>query len=222
MKEKKLTRRKMLKTGLLGGLATGFLSEFARAEETKGTARDVTPDETEGPFYPIVAQADVDFDLTKVKGKKDAAYGRVIALSVTVLDTDGNPVPEASVELWQANHWGRYAHPHDPNKEAKLDPNFQGWAIVPSGKKGGLAFKTIFPGTYPATRNWTRPPHLHFKVSKRGYEELVTQMYFPGDKLNEVDRLLQRKSEAEQARMIAKQDPKDKNTFHFEIVIAEV
>jgi len=62
MKEKKLTRRKMLKTGLLGGLATGFLSEFARAAETKDTSRVVTPAEPEGPFHPIVAPADDDLD----------------------------------------------------------------------------------------------------------------------------------------------------------------
>ena len=122
------------------------------------------------------------------------------------------------MDLWQANAAGRYRHPHDPNT-APLDPNFQGWAIVPSGKQGKFKFKTIVPGSYPASRGWTRPPHIHFKVTKKGYVELITQMYFPGHELNEKDLLLQRKGKAEQKLMIAKQVATDPTTYRYQIVL---
>jgi len=172
-----MKRRKFLITG-----ASGTLAAASSTFGASGEAAPVhpTPAEIEGPFYPRIARKDKDFDLTQIEGKKGSAKGRHIFISGQVLDTDGEPVEDASVDLWQANAAGRYRHPHDPNT-APLDENFQGWAIVPSGKDGGFRFKTVFPGTYPASRDWTRPPHIHFKVSNRGFVELITQMYFPGE-----------------------------------------
>ena len=80
-------------------------------------------------------------------------------------------------------------------------------------------FKTIIPGAYPANKRWMRPPHIHFKVSKRGYVEITTQMYFPGHELNEKDRLLNRHPKEEQEQLIAKKDEKEANTLHFRIVL---
>src|SRR5690606_34544996 len=107
-------------------------------------------------------------------------------------DTSGNPVADATVDLWQANSMGRYRHP-DESSQNPLDPNFQGWAIVPSGRNGGFRFKTVFPGAYSAGLGWSRPPHIHFKISKAGFRPLTTQMYFPGHPLNEKNYLLRRK-----------------------------
>lgn len=177
-----------------------------------------TPTEIKGPFYPIIAQQDKDFDLTRIEGKEDAAEGQLIIIEGGVYDTSGAPVVGATVDLWQANTFGKYRHPHDPNP-APLDDNFQGWAIFPSGKNGGFRFKTIFPGTYPASANWTRPPHIHFKVTKMGYVELITQMYFPDQKLNQSDLLLQRKSREEQKLMVADKVSDEPETYRFKIVI---
>ena len=87
-------------------------------------------------------------------------------------------------------HTGKYNHPSDPNP-AKLDPNFQYWGQTTTNEKGEYFFKTIIPGAYPATNTWTRPPHIHFKVNLRGYNELTSQLYFKGHKLNRTDRILQ-------------------------------
>ena len=127
-------------------------------------------------------------------------------------------IPNAIIDLWQANAAGRYRHPHDTNP-APLDPNFQGWAVVPSGVKGAFRFKTIFPGTYPAAKGWTRPPHIHFKVSKKGYVELITQMYFPGEALNDKDLLLQRKGKQDQELMVVTKTKDDPATYQFRVVI---
>ncbi len=204
----------MLRNSLLGGVGLGFLGEFARGDDPQAA----TPHEIRGPFYPLVAQKDVDFDLTRVEGREQPAEGRVIHIHGKVLDTAGQAVPDVTVELWQANTHGRYNHPHDPNP-APLDLNFQGWAIVPSGGEGAFHFKTIYPGPYPVTAQWSRPPHIHFKTSRRGYVELITQMYFPDEPLNELDRLLMRKAVEERPRMVARADPGRENHFHFDLVI---
>lgn len=199
-------------------MATAFASASGLLSRL-GAANLPTPPEIEGPFYPLEKPKDEDFDLTRIQGHKKAAKGAVIELSGRVIDTSGAPIEDAMVELWQANAAGRYAHPRDRSKNP-LDPNFQGWAIVPSGKKGNFAFKTIKPGTYQAAKDWTRPPHIHFKVSKFGFKTLTTQMYFPGEKLNEIDGLLQRKKPREQALMIAKADPKNPAKLTYDIVLA--
>ena len=100
----------------------------------------------------------------------------------------GAPVAGARVEIWQANAHGRYSHPYDSNP-APLDPNFEGYAVQMTDSEGRYRFKTIKPGAYPVTEDWSRPPHIHFDVSGR-VGRMVSQMYFENEPLNEVDPLL--------------------------------
>lgn len=206
----KLCRRRFLLFGSSAGLGA--------AGAAGGDVLKNTPKQTEGPFYPIQAQKDQDFDLTKIEGREGSAKGKVIHIVGTVVDTEARAVEDATVDMWQANAAGRYAHPHDKNP-APLDDNFQGWAIVPSGKDGGFKFKTIMPGAYPISKRSKRTPHIHFKVSKRGYVELTTQMYFPDQKLNSTDGILNRHSKQEQEQLISKPDKQKPDTFHFRIVL---
>jgi len=205
----KMNRRNFIKSGVGGALSLFASSVYAGSP---------TPEEIEGPFYPALAQKDKDFDLTRIEGKKGVAKGRIIIIHGKVLDTYGVPVEDAIVDLWQANAVGRYRHPRDSNK-APLDPNFQGWAIVPSGKDGKFRFKTVYPGSYPASYRWKRPPHIHYKVIKEGYIELITQMYFPGHELNGPDLLLKRKSKDERKLMIASRIRGNPETYEYNIVL---
>ena len=209
------SRRTFIKAGMVGGL-TAALSELTRAADSTVTLP--TPTEIEGPFYPITPQKDKDFDLTRIEGGSGIAQGRKIFIEGQVLDTDGQPVENATVDLWQANAAGRYRHPYDSNP-APVDPNFQGWAIVQSGRQGRFHFKTVLPGAYPASGSWMRPPHIHFRVSKRGYLELVTQMYFEGQGLNRSDLLLMRKSEMERQSMVARRIKDEPETYRYTIVL---
>lgn len=205
-------RRKFIKKTLLGGsviLSPSVLSAT------------VTPPEIEGPFYPVTPQKDKDFDLTQIEGRTQSASGDSVTISGRVVDTEGKPLEDVTVDIWQANAAGRYNHPHDSNP-APLDPNFQGWAIVQTGKEGTFKFKTIIPGAYPVSAEWTRPPHIHFKVTKRGFHELVTQMYFPNQELNEIDRLLQSKTAAEQKMMVAEADDEKINELYYELVLSSI
>ena len=211
-------RRQLLTMGLFGSAGSWIHQQFVRADTPHVPP---TPREIEGPFYPITPQKDKDFDLTHVDGRRDAAKGKVIEVSGTVVDENGQPIEDATVEIWQANAAGRYAHPHDSNP-APIDPNFQGWAIVLSGGQGGFRFRTVMPGSYPASSKWDRPPHIHFKVTKRGFLELITQMYFPDHPLNKKDRLLARKSPEEQKLMIAETLDPDSSLYQYKIILANV
>ena len=148
----------------------------------------ITPYQTEGPFYPQHDQLDKDADLTRIQGRSEKAAGEVIFVSGRVLDMFGNPIEGVLIDIWQANKYGRYDHANDPNP-APLDPNFQGWAQLMTGSDGVYNIMTIKPGAYPQGDAW-RPPHIHYGLSKRGYKEITTQMYFKDDPLNDLDGLL--------------------------------
>lgn len=193
----KSSRRHLLQTGLatLGGLLVA----------SRASAADVcriTPEQTEGPFYPVRDQADKDADLTNVVGGKNNALGEVITIEGIVKDQDCKPVPGVLVEIWQACASGKYNHPGDPNT-APLDPNFQYWGKALSDANGFYRFKTIKPGAYQATASWKRPPHIHFKIQKLGYRGLITQLYFAGDALNDKDLILKDLSPEDQKSVVA-------------------
>ncbi|MFQ6003989.1 MAG: protocatechuate 3,4-dioxygenase [Woeseia sp.] len=156
-----------------------------------GIARGMalTPRQTEGPFYPVDERADRDVDLTMIRGHAGSAQGEAILLRGRVLDVDGRPLDHALVDIWQANHFGRYSHPDDRNT-APLDPGFQGWGLTRTDTNGEYGFKTIRPGAYrlsPTAGSAQRCRHIHFKVSRPGFKNLTTQMYFRGDPLIEND-----------------------------------
>ena len=174
------TRRRLLR-GSVGAAAMVASAPLVAA---------TTPGQSEGPFYPVHEQRDTDADMTHIEGHDERAVGEIVEVSGRVLDEDGNPVADALVDVWQANSHGRYAHERDRNP-APLDENFQGWAKLQTDAEGRYRFRTIRPGAYPVREDWSRPPHIHFKVARRGYHELTTQMYFAGDPLNERDLLLQ-------------------------------
>lgn len=222
-----IKRRSFLRLpALLGLVAASKVYANTKESRTKETiARSVpTPSEGEGPFYPLVAQADQDFDLTQIAGKSGTAQGEAVFVQGRVLGVDGEPLSGVTIDLWQANAVGRYRHPFDKS-DKPLDENFQGWAIIQSGKGGGFRFRTIVPGAYDVGQGWTRPPHLHFKVSKRGFIELTTQMYFSGQTLNDKDLLLKQKSSKEQQAMIASPmgvSETGEKIYQYDIVLAKV
>lgn len=185
------------------GILSGITSMLSVNNSLSKMLGKPTPAEVEGPFYPVIDQQDKDFDLTKIKGRQAVADGTHIIVKGRITDITGQPVDNAIIDVWQANARGRYRHPHDSNPQP-LDPNFQGWAIISSGKDGEFHFKTIKPGAYPASKTWTRPPHIHFKISGQGHDPLITQMYFPEEKLNARDLLLRNKKASERPLMIAK------------------
>lgn len=180
-------RRNFLKIGAasLGTLLVG--SKLANAADTCVA----TVPQTSGPFYPGESKFIVTSDLTTVPGAPRRALGEVVYIRGVVRDQFCQPIEGANVEIWQACESGRYNNEIDPNP-APLDPHFRYWGEAFTDAKGEYIFKTIVPGAYPAADDWDRPPHIHFRVAKRGYEELITQSYFKGHPLNDVDKILER------------------------------
>jgi protocatechuate 3,4-dioxygenase beta subunit len=111
--------------------------------------------------------------------------GQRIQVSGRLLDSDGRAIPNALVEVWQANASGRYKHGND-DWPAPLDPNFTGAGRCVTDSEGRYRFVTIRPGAYPWKNhpNAWRPAHIHFSLFGRAFtQRLVTQMYFPADPL---------------------------------------
>ena len=123
------------------------------------------------------------------------------------MDTDGRPQPDILVEVWQANAAGRYVHKVDQH-DAPLDPNFRGSSRCMTDANGNYVFYTIKPGAYPWGNHFNawRPNHIHLSLFGPGFAtRLVTQMYFPGDPLLELDPIfLGTEDAAARERLIAK------------------
>jgi protocatechuate 3,4-dioxygenase beta subunit len=145
--------------------------------------------ELTGPLYGESAIGPLDNDLTRNAVVNGEPIGERIIVTGRVLDDAGRPVPNALVEIWQANATGRYRHRVDQHP-APLDPNFAGGGRVLTDKEGEYRFTSIRPGAYPWLNhdNAWRPPHIHFSVFGTQFiSRLVTQMYFPGDPLLALD-----------------------------------
>lgn len=159
------------------------------AKEAEFLAR--TPSEEIGPMYPVAKAEDRGDDLTHAPDGGAAVDGQVLYIRGQVTDLTGAAIAGAEVEIWHADPHGRYPHPCDLNP-APLDPNFTGWARITTGTDGRFRLRTTKPGPYPtSTPGWWRPPHIHFQVTTEN-DRLVTQMYLPGEELNDADELLTR------------------------------
>ena len=141
----------------------------------------LTPRQTEGPFYPDKLPLDTDNDLDADQ-RRDHAGGRRDYLGErTHSRASGEPIRNATVEIWQCDANGAYVHTRTGNKE-KQDANFQGFGRFVTGSTGEYLFRTIKPVPYPG-----RTPHIHFAVKARGTEKFTTQCYVKGHAQNEQD-----------------------------------
>jgi protocatechuate 3,4-dioxygenase alpha subunit len=145
-----------------------------------------TASQTAGPFFKFGLDHPEWADLTaggKATGEKIVIEGRVV-------DGDGAPVPDAFVELWQANAAGRYAHPDD-RQDKPLDPHFRGFGRCSTDGEGRYRFVTIKPGAVPGRGNAMQAPHIEVTVFARGLlKHVMTRIYFPEEPLNKTDPAL--------------------------------
>jgi protocatechuate 3,4-dioxygenase, beta subunit len=187
MADKEQNRRKFLTNlGLTAG--AGIIgSSFVKPIQNL-TAEDckTTPILELGPYAVMKyrKQADHDIDLTQIEGNAGVAFGQVITVFGKITDKNCKPIQGAIVEIWSANHYGKYHHEYDKSQQQD-DPNFQGWGQAITNEFGEYKFKTIYPGPYGS-----RTRHIHYKVSKRNYHELTTQLFFEGEVLNSKDFIL--------------------------------
>jgi protocatechuate 3,4-dioxygenase beta subunit len=172
-----LSRRRLVQSLTL--TAAGLWAPGAFAE-----LLTLTPDMTEGPFFPDKLPLDQDNDLIRMTDHTTPAVGTITNLSGRVLDKNGNPVKDALVELWQADDHGTYIHTKGA-AQGERDPGFQGYGKFETAKDGGWKFRTIKPGLYTG-----RTRHYHFGVTLKGQPRFATQLFFKDEPANAKDGIL--------------------------------
>jgi len=187
-----LTRRNFLRTTSFA--ATLFTVPGAFAEQIeRGTAWV-----EEGPFYPPKLPLDTDNDLLIVNDSITPAIGEITHLSGRVLDSKGEPINNAEVEIWQVDHNAVYLAERDRRDGADL--NFQGFGRFLTGSTGEYYFRTIKPVPYSG-----RPaPHIHFKIKTKGTEPWTTQLLIKGYTDNERDGVYRGVGDAEAQETVTK------------------
>ena len=152
-----------------------------------------TPSQTVGPFFGIA--------LPDFVGPELVAAGTPGAVRIRgqVLDGADEPVPDAMVEIWQANAAGRYRHPADTRADLPVDETFTGFGRCGTDDEGWFEFLTVKPGPVPGPNSSTQAPHIDVSVFARGLlKRLVTRIYFPDEEAaNEADAVLSSITEAE-------------------------
>ena len=111
--------------------------------------------------------------------------GERITLTGVVYDGDGQPIPDAMIEIWQPDANGIFNHPLDPLHET-ADPHFQGFGRAENRDEGKYEFKTIKPGSQNRM-----PPYINVHVFARGMlVHAMTRIYFSDEAATTDDPVL--------------------------------
>lgn len=177
----------------------------------------LTGSQTVGPFFSscllhedacrnVLTQPETDGEHIRIEGR--------------VLDGDGVPVPDAMIEIWQANAHGRYNHPADLGPAA-LDPSFLGFGRSGTGEDGSYWFETVKPGPVSLDGKRLQAPHICVTAFARGLlNHLVSRLYFEDEPANAEDPVLQCVPEDRRATLLARCKPGGATVvYRFDIVL---
>jgi protocatechuate 3,4-dioxygenase alpha subunit len=136
-----------------------------------------TPSQTIGPFF---HDALLNEDRS---GLVPPHHPRAVRIDGTIYDGAGKPVPDAMVEIWQADEEGRYADTTDDREELARDPEtFSGFGRSGTDAVGRFSFLTVKPGPVPGPDGSSQAPHIMVSVFARGLlKRLITRIYFPDE-----------------------------------------
>jgi len=167
--------------------------------------------QTVGPFFSIGLN-----HLNTVEIAPTGTPGQRLTVEGCVIDGNGEPVPDAVIEIWQADAEGQFVVSADAVLEPTLSV-FTGFGRVPTEDDGRFRFTTVRPGPVPGPGGRVQSPHLAVRVMMRGLlRDLVTRMYFPCETIGS-DPVLQTVPEHRRHTLIATQDSDEQGTFLWNI-----
>jgi protocatechuate 3,4-dioxygenase, alpha subunit len=173
-----------------------------------------TPSQTAGPYFHLGLTR--KRSVSNVAGAK--AKGERLRILLRVLDGNNQPVPDAMIEIWQANAEGKYRHPDDPQDKSQ-DPEFLGFGRLETDQNGICIFETIKPGCVPANDDATmQAPHLNVSIFGRGIlKRLSTRVYFSGDLANDIDPILALVPDERRYTLLARPDSQRHGDWLFDV-----
>lgn len=167
--------------------------------------------QTVGPYFRI----GLDY-LNIVHLASDNVVGERVTVQGIVLDGNGAGIPDAVLEIWQADSKGEYGS-NAAVIAGESQTAFAGFGRIPTGDEGRFTFTTIVPGQVPGPGGAMQAPHLAVRVMMRGLlKGLVTRMYFQTDKLA-ADPILQLVPDQRRDSLIAKPESDDKSKLIWNI-----
>ncbi len=176
--------------------------------------RQASTSQTVGPFFSIGLCTAIKEDLVG----SDTA-GERVTIEGRVLDGDGKPVPDAILEIWQANSYGKYAHPED-QQDKPVEASFAGYGRIPTNDEGKFRFTTIKPGQVPDLDGKLQAPHIVVSVFARGLlRRLVTRIYFPDEPANAADFALNLVEPSRRETLIAKKVSGVSGAFKWDVIL---
>jgi protocatechuate 3,4-dioxygenase alpha subunit len=185
----------------------------------KTNVQGITPSQTVGPFFKYGLTPDGKYDwndaFTSNLVTPDTS-GERIRVEGSVLDGDGAPVPDAMLEIWQADAQGRFSDPQD--KRALPNSTFRGFGRCGTDANGSYAFDTIKPGTVPDPDGKPQAPHILLAVFARGMLlHLYTRIYFDGEGANAADPVLALVPADRRSTLIATRKAGAGSAYHFDV-----
>ena len=170
----------------------------------------LTPSQTVGPFFlfGLVPSTAGGVDIVTNDLVTPDVAGERIRIEGRVLDGDLKPVPDALIEIWQADATGRYAAPAD--SRARPNTAFKGFGRAPTDDEGRYGFHTIKPDPVPGPNGTMQAPHILVNLFARGLlKQMVTRIYFSDEPANATDPILALVPEDRRATLIAQRSERD-------------
>lgn len=199
-----MNRKMFLKRSALTVLGMSMVGSVVKAEDGKFSGDCKTTSDILGPFYRPDAPVRSDLTSPDLAGNRITVKGRVFAGDCET------PLTNAKVEIWHCDSEGNY------DNDSK---DFNQRAQQMSTDQGVYSFYTIFPGKYLNGKEY-RPAHIHFRVTAKGHQELVSQLYFKGDPHIASDKWASDKNAELRIKEIIPEDVNGDLSLNFDIYLA--
>ena len=177
-----------------------------------------TPSQTIGPFFHF-SLTTAEHCVRCIAGPQ--AQGERVWLLCRVLDGEDAPVPDAMIEIWQADAEGHYRSAGDVQGDAQnnaVDPAWRGFGRLATGEDGSCEFETVKPGRVLGPGNVFQSPHVEVAIFARGIlKQLSTRIYFANDPANQEDPVLQLVPQARRGTLMAQPDPGRPGHWRFDV-----